>query len=53
MVRVVGAVQDRRGAVLGVDEVAWGLGTDAGVVGSLWSGMQFWVVFPSLPVRPF
>lgn len=52
VVRVVGSVQDRRGAILGVDEVAWGLRADVGIVGSLRNGLQFEVVFSSLPVRP-
>lgn len=52
MVRVVGAEQDGRGAVLGVDEVPWGLGADAGVVGSLRDRVQLGVVFSSLSVRP-
>lgn len=52
MVRGAGAVQGRRGAVLGVDEVAWGLGADVGIVGSLRNGQRFEVVFSSFPMRP-
>lgn len=52
VVRAAGSVQDRRGAILGVDEVAWGLGADVGIVGSLRNRLQFKVFFSSLPVRP-
>lgn len=45
-------LQDRRGAVLGVDEVPGRLGADAGVVRSLWDRMKLGVFFASLPVGP-
>lgn len=45
-------VQNRRGAVLGVDEVPRGLGADAGVVRSLRDGVELGVFFASLPVSP-
>lgn len=52
LVRVTGAVQDGRGAVLRIEEVSRGLGADAGAVDSLRGGGQFGVVFSALPVRP-